>query len=112
MQADLCERVRKIASQGATMPVATLPIGDPAILASEAVTLLVHASVRPVTGDRLLAFTVRPYRVSADQSGPFFGSAPRAVAMTDPAALDEALTEALSETLPWRPKLDGPRPLQ
>ena len=94
------------------MPVSTLDIGDPAILAPGAVTLLVHASIRPATGDRLLAFTIRPYRVSANQSGPFFGSAPRAIAMTDPAALDDALTEALSETLPWRPKLDGSRPLQ
>ena len=74
------------------------------VLAPDAVTLLVHASVQRSSQGRLLAFTVRPFRNSADRSDLLFAAAPRAVAMPtgdDGAALDEALSAALDETLPW-----------
>ena len=81
-------------------------IGDPAVLASDAVTLLVHASVTRRGPDRLIAFSVRPYRTSTEQASVLFGAVPRAAKIgTSGVAskeLDEALRAALSETLPWR----------
>ena len=104
LQGRICDRVRDFAAAGAPVPVATIEAGDPAVLAPDAVTLLVHASVQRSSQGRLLAFTVRPFRNSADRSDLLFAAAPRAVAMPtgdDGAALDEALSAALAETLPW-----------
>lgn len=101
----LCRDVSRLAVKGATIPVRAIAIGDPAVLASDEVTLLVHASVTRSGEDRLLAFTVRPFRASTETTAVLFGAAPRAASIamlgaTSP-ALDAAITAALSETLPW-----------
>ena len=108
----LCRRVLKIAGRGAPMPVAIITLGDPAVLAPDAVTLLVHASATTHNQERLLAFSIRPYRTAAE-SAVLFGAVPRAVTIpsanvTGP-ALDAALTSALSETLPWQARPQGPQ---
>lgn len=112
LRSALCARVRAIASQGAPAAVRDVPIGDPAILAPGAVTLLVHGSVQPFAGRRVLAYTVRPFRVSAEQTSVLYGAAPRAVAVPAGAldrALDASLSAALADVLPWRDAPRGPR---
>ena len=111
LQAKLCEQVRTLAAANAALPVETIAIGDPAVLATDAVTLLVHASLRRGAGGRLLAFNLRPYRPSAEATDVLFGAAPRAVLLSDAPALGAAIEEALGETLPWRNTLGGSRPL-
>ncbi len=108
----LCRDVTRIAATGAPMPIGTIVIGDPAVMASDAVTLLIHASVTSHRGDRLLAFSVRPYRSSTQQADVLFGAIPRAAAFPVSGAspaIDAALTAALSETLPWLAKPQGPQ---
>ncbi len=108
----LCRDVTRLASKGAPMPVATIALGDPAVLASDAVTLLVHASVTSHHQERLLAFSVRPYRTSSEQAAVLFGAAPRAAPLSPSGAspaLDAALAAALSETLPWLAKPQAPQ---
>ena len=111
----LCARVRALASRGAPTPVRAVPIGDPAILGAGAVTLLVHGSVQPLAGRRVLAYTVRPFRVSADQTSVLYGAAPRAVSVPAAGALgpalDASLSAALADVLPWRNPPRGPRQL-
>ncbi len=109
----LCRDVTRLASKGAPLPVATIALGDPAVLASDAVTLLIHASITFHHRDRLLAFSVRPYRTSSEQAAVLFGAAPRVAKIlnsgaTSP-ALDAALTAALAETLPWLAKSQAPQ---
>ncbi len=108
----LCRHVAQIAAKGAPVPVRTIAIGDPAVLAGDAVTLLVHASVSQHGQDRLLAFSVRPYRLS-DQADVLFGAVPRVARLSSSgipdAALDAALAAALSETVPWLTRPQGPQ---
>lgn len=115
LSAQLCRDMARIAATGAPVPVQTITIGDPAVLASDAVTLLVHASVMRSGNDRLLAFSVRPYRVSAEQAAILFGAAPRAAMLSKSGAaspaLDAAMTAALSETLPWLARPAHPQPI-
>jgi hypothetical protein len=111
-QAELCERVRAIAAANAPVPIEIIAPGDPAVLAADAVTLLVHASSQPGPGGGILALTARPYRLSAGDAGPLFGAAPRAASLSQPAAIETALRGALSDTLPWLPQQNGPRPLR
>ena len=116
LQDSICEAARSLASVGAPMPVAIIAQGDPAVLAPASVTLLIHGSVHTDSGERLLAFHLRPYRASADDSGLLFGAAPRAVRLqagdADRRALEEALRAALAETLPWLARPAGPRPIR
>lgn len=105
LQRRLCAEVRELASAGAPVPVTAIGPGDPALLAPDSVTLLVHASVE----GGLIAFSIRPFRNS--DSPVLFGAAPRAVPLGDESALDAALGAALSETLPWRAAPAGPRPI-
>lgn len=102
----LCGEVKQLASRRAPLPVQIISFGDPAVLASDAVTLLVHASISRDSHNRLFAFSIRPYRVSDTQASVLFGAVPRAVALRGPrlsgASLAAALDAALSETLPWR----------
>ncbi len=114
LQSALCERVRTIAAQGAPVPVEVVGFGDPALIAPGTAVILVHASVEPAgPNTRLLAFSVRPFRASAEQTSTLFGAAPRAatipVSGVASAALDKALGAALSETLPWLARPEGPR---
>jgi len=112
MSKQLCRDVERLAGKGAPMPVGTIVLGDPAVLASDAVTLLVHASVTSHRKDRLLAFSVRPYRVASQQADVLFGAIPRVAAILPSGAaspaLDAALAAALSETLPWLARPQGP----
>lgn len=111
---ELCRHVSRIAARGAPVPVRTIAIGDPAVLASDAVTLLVHASVAQHGGDRMLAFSVMPYR-SSGEAAVLFGAVPRAARIPSSgvagAALDAAIAAALSETVPWLTRPQGPQPI-
>lgn len=111
----LCTRVARLAARGASLPVSVVAIGDPAVMAPGTVALLVHGSVESVRGNRVLAFSLRPLRVSAGQSAMLFSAAPRAVALSnsgiDSPALDPALIAALSDTLPWQARPQGARAL-
>lgn len=115
LQRTLCERVRALALRGAPAPVTMIAQGDPAVLAPGTVTLLVHASAQPAAGGRLVAFSIRPFRVSANGSEILFGAAPRAVLVPKSGAvvpaLDAAIGDALAETLPWLATVPGPRPI-
>ena len=112
LQKLICDRVIALATPDAPGPVTAIAVGDPAILAPARVTLLVHASARPAPGGQLIAFTIRPFRVSQEQTSVLYGAAPRAATLPDAGtnarreALDAALVPALAETLPWF----GPRP--
>lgn len=108
---ELCERVRRIASTGAPTAIRIIAPGDPAILEAGRVTLLIHASAEAsASGSHLLAFTIRPFRVSSEQTSVLYGAAPRAVMLAgtsvEGSSLDSALEEALSETLPWLGRRD------
>lgn len=114
----LCERVRTLAGPGAPVPLVVIKPGDPALLNAKTVTLLVHGSVLradtlvPLARGRLLAFTVRPFRVASDNSV-LFGSAPRVApfegADLQGPAVDDAIAAALAEVLPWRSTQPGSR---
>ena len=103
--AAMCERVRALAARGAPVPVTVIQQGDPAVLAAGTVTLLVHGSVQPAGRNRLVAFSIRPFRVSADQNAVLFGAAPRAALVPASSVvtpqLDAALRAAVGETAPW-----------
>lgn len=110
----LCDRARALAARGAPVPASIIPIGDPAVIDSRTVTLLVHASVEETDGRRLLAFTIRPYRSSADQNAVLFGATPRVAALGASGIgteVDAALRSALAEVLPWQNRSGGARPL-
>lgn len=113
LAAQLCRSVQNVAAQGAPVPVRTIVLGDPDILASDAVTLLVHASVTFAPQGRLLAFAIRPYRTSSEPTAILFGAPPRAALLPGPngktAEFDAALGAALSETLPWLNQPSGPQ---
>ena len=115
LETALCARVRALASAGAPAPVRAVPIGDPAILAPGAVTLLVHGAVQALAGRRVMAYTIRPFRVSGDQDSVLYGAAPRAVALSaagEPdSALDTSLRDALADVLPWQVMPASPRAL-
>jgi hypothetical protein len=101
----LCERVRAIAAAGAPLPVAVAAAPDQRTLGGGSVVLLVHATAEGVAGRPFLAFTIRPYRQSAEDGAALFGTAPHAVpldgsGMNGP-SVDAALRASLSEILPW-----------
>lgn len=99
----ICTSARDMAANGSPAPVRIIVPGDPAVLAPDSVTLLVHASQDGAR--RLLAFSIRPFRNSGGESQMLFAAAPRAVPLDDSRAgrseLEAALRAALSETLPW-----------
>ena len=100
----LCLAARSIAAAGAPVAVEIITPGDPKVLAADAVTLLIHVSVRPRADGRLFALSVRPYRAS-DPGGQLFSAAPRAVLVEQGAdgtvLIADALNGALAETIPW-----------
>jgi hypothetical protein len=110
----VCDDVSKAAAAGSPVPVATISPGDPAVLAPDSVTLLVHASLDRSAGRPLLIFTIRPFRASAEPL--LFTAAPRAAPLADPARpapeFEAALRAALSETLPWQARPAGTRPIR
>lgn len=104
LQEDLCRRVVADAGGDAPVPVAQIAHGDPQVIASDTVALLVHASVQAGSGDRpLVALSIRPFRATAEQTAQLFSAPPRAAPLTeDGRELDAAVHAALSEILPWR----------
>lgn len=118
LQADVCRRVVANAAHNAPLPVTEIAHGDPQVIASDTVALLVHASVQDgPQGAPLVAFSIRPFRATAEQTAQLFSAPPRAATLgadgTGGAALDTAIDAALSETLPWRAEAApaGPQPL-
>jgi hypothetical protein len=109
----VCDSVREAAAAGSPAPVALIEAGDPALLATDSLALLVHASVQGDADHRLLVFTIRPFRNNGEPL--LFTAAPRAVQIADPARpapeLEAALRAALSETLPWLNRPAGARPI-
>lgn len=104
LQQDLCRRVVADAAADAPLPVAEIAHGDPQAIASDTVTLLVHASVDAGPQDsRLVALSIRPFRATSEQTAQLFGAPPRAALLTaDGGELDAAVHAALSQILPWR----------
>jgi hypothetical protein len=109
--APLCSLAREIAAEGAPVPVAVIELGDPAVLAPDSLTLLIHVG----RDGRMAALSVRPYR-NDGQAGQLFGAAPRAVLIEpgddEAAALARPLRAALAETLPWLAAPQSPRPIR
>jgi hypothetical protein len=107
LEADLCRRVVANASRNAPLPVTQITHGDPEVIAADTVALLVHASVQagPQQG-RLVAFSIRPFRATAEQTAQLFSAPPRAAALAanggPDTELDAAIDAALAEILPWR----------
>lgn len=120
LQRALCERVRDLAQAGAPVPVSVIALGEPAVMSADTVTLLVHGSLRqaqmvaPGAQGQLLAFTIRPFRASTENSV-LFGAAPQVVLLRSPdlegPSVDAAIVAALSELLPWRAAQARARPL-
>lgn len=104
LQADLCRRVVADAGRGAPLPVSEIAHGDPQVIASDTVALLVHASVQPGPQDSpLVAFSIRPFRATVEQTSQLFSAPPRAAPLSgNRSELDAAIEAALSEILPWR----------
>ncbi|GAA0655129.1 hypothetical protein [Brevundimonas lenta] len=98
LQADLCRRVVADASRDAPLPVIEIAHGDPQVIDAHTVALLVHASVQE---GPLVAFTIRPFRATVEQTAQLFSAAPRAAPLSGD-ALDAAIDASLSEILPWR----------
>jgi hypothetical protein len=105
-EAALCRETVALARRGATLPVAGVEAGDPALVRADSVILLVHASLERDGRGMMLAFTIRPHRPSGGDSEVYFGTAPRAVQLASTAigpAVTAALRAALAELLPWQP---------
>lgn len=102
LQARLCEQARRISAERATVPVATIGFGDPALLARDTLGVLVHAAIDRRAGPAAMVLSVRPYRADATR-GALFGATP-VVARLDARGLapDAVLADALDQILPWR----------
>lgn len=115
LEESLCARVQDLANRDAPFPVKQAGAGDPALIAADTVTLLVHASIERSPSGRILAFTIRPHRASGGEADILFGTPPRAIELPSgrpSPVLDAALRDALAEILPWqRPSGLVARPL-
>lgn len=106
----LCERVRALAAEGASVPVTTIGFGDPRLIEPGAMALLVHGAVRREPGETTLLFTMRTQRGGVGAERTFFGAAPRAVRLPPEGvtgAVDASLRSALADTLPWSARPAG-----
>ncbi|MGZ8359011.1 MAG: hypothetical protein ACXWUX_00680 [Allosphingosinicella sp.] len=103
---DFCERVRRIAAEGAPFPVQCVTLGEAAAAeaAGDAV-IVVQAAIQPVDGHPLLVVSARRTAEAGLEPSPLYlGAPPRAARLTDAAAgetTDSALREALAQILPW-----------
>lgn len=109
LETALCERIKSEVEQGSALPVVVIQPGDPALIASGTVALLVHASVQAAQGTgeaNQIVFFIRPYRATAEQTSSLFGAPPAVAPLTGDgqigAGFDRALLTVLSQTLPWR----------
>jgi hypothetical protein len=98
----LCDRVRELAAEGAPIPVAVLPPGDPGLVAPRTLVLLADFAIHGEGREPLLLFTLRVQRAGLEPE--LFGTVPRAVRLASGASAPEVgstLRTALSEALPW-----------
>ena len=105
LQNEICARVSHLAGREAPFEVRRAVQGDPAMVAADTVTLLVHASVERTPRGRSLTFTIRPHRPSGGEADILYGTAPRSLDLPSgggASSLDSALSEALAEILPWQ----------
>ena len=108
----LCSAVEAIAGQGVDLPVAKIALGDPKVVGANRLTLLVHASLTTVNGQRMIALSVRPYRADADGAQVLFGATPRIAQFDDDTDLNTAVSASLDSVLPWRGQPTGVRKIQ
>lgn len=116
MEVALCQRVRALAARQTKMSVEVAGAGHPALIRSDAVVLLVHASVERGAKGQTVAFAIRPYRPNGGDAEVYFGAAPRAL-FTQPelfgSALDRELGAALREIMPSKAPTElNARPLR
>lgn len=108
----LCDRVRQLAAEGVSLPVAVLPPGDPGLVAPRTLVLLADFAIQDRGREPLLLFTLRVQRAGLEPE--LFGTVPRAVPLASGASAPEvgsALRAALSEALPLlRPGRPGSHP--
>jgi hypothetical protein len=68
-----------------------------------------------VGAERLLALSIRSYRVGGSHNDTIFGAPPRAIAFRNGSeanpSLDEALRETLSLSVPWLARPIDPKPI-
>lgn len=103
---DFCERVQRIASEGAPFPVECTSFGRaPAAEAAGDALIIVQAAVQQLDGRQVLVVAARRTASAGLEPAPIYlGATPRAVRLPETAAgesADSALREALSEILPW-----------
>ena len=103
---NFCLRIKRVAERNAPLPIECVDFGDAALKAGDAVVLIAQAAVQEMGSARALVFTVRKDKEGGlDPQPVLMGSAPRAVTLTgsaaDEGALERALSDSLSEVLPW-----------
>ena len=108
----LCSAVEAIAGEGVDLPVSKIALGDPKVVGANRLTLLVHASLTPANGQRMIALSVRPYRADADGAQVLFGATPRIARFDDDTDLNNAISTSLDSVLPWRGQPTGVRKLK
>ena len=108
----LCSAVAAIAGEGVELPVSRIALGDPKVVGANRLTLLVHASLTPANGQRMIALSMRPYRADADGSQVLFGATPRIARFDDDTDLNTAISASLDSVLPWRAQVTGVRKLK
>ncbi|WP_114952114.1 hypothetical protein [Sphingosinicella terrae] len=102
-----CERVRRIAAEGAPVPVRCVSIGEAmAAEGSASALVVVQGAIQPLGGERVLIVAARRTASAGLEPGPLYlGAAPRAARLAGPAAATDeaeaALRGALTEILPW-----------
>lgn len=105
----ICDKVRTLAAGGAPMPLRVAGFGDPALVAGDGLVLAVQGTATGSGDTRALMFTIRPHRASADAPPELFGTTLRAAPLS---AADPAISEALSELLPWKARSLDARPIR
>lgn len=108
---DLCAAVTRIASHGATVPVAIANLGDPIVLQPAVLTVIVQGAIERDAEPRLV-LALRPYRAGGAETDVLIAPAPRSIPLGDTARLEAALAQALDEILPWRTPDRGPQPIR
>jgi hypothetical protein len=101
-----CERVRRIAAEGAPFPVQCTTFDEaPSAEAGGHALVVIQGAVQPLPGDRLLIVAARRTTAAGLEPAPIYlGATPRAVRLSGAAAgeaADAALRETLAEILPW-----------
>lgn len=101
-----CERVRRIAAEGAPFPVqcVTFDAAAAAEVGGQAL-IVVQGTIQPLADERLLVLTARRTAAAGLEPAPIYlGANPRAARLSGAAAseaADAALRETLAEILPW-----------